>query len=91
MNRFLKIKGDERESSEKSKKVVVRENDPEFIKYGFMNAGTDLESKPQCVECTQILSNEALKPSKLQRRLNSKHPEVAGEPKEYFARKRKGM
>ena len=71
MNRFLKRKRDERESSEKSKKVVVRKNDPEFIKYGFTNAGTDLEPKAQCVECTQILSNEALKPSKLQRRLNN--------------------
>ena len=91
MNRFLKRKGDERESSEKSRKVVVRKYDPEYIKYGFTNAGTDLEPKAQCVECAQILSNEALKPSKLQRHLNSKHPEVAGKSKEYFARKKKGM
>ena len=89
MNHFLKKKGDERESSEKSRKVVVRKYDPEYIKYGFTNAGTDLEPKTQCVECAQILSNEALKPSKLQRHLNSKHPEVAGKPKEYFARKKR--
>ena len=64
-NRFLKKKGDEGESSEKSRKVFVRNYDPEYIKYEFTNAGTDLEPKAQCVECVQILSNEALKPSKL--------------------------
>ena len=65
MNRFLKRKGNERESSEKSRKVVVRKYDLEYIKYGFTNAGTDLEPKAQYVECAQILSNEALKPSKI--------------------------
>ena len=78
MNRFLKRKGDEGESSEKSRKVVVRKYDLEYIKYGFTNAGTDLEPKAQRVECAQILSNEVLKPSKLQKHLNSKHPKVAG-------------
>ena len=33
MNRFLKRKGDETESSKKSRKVVVRKYDPEYIKY----------------------------------------------------------
>ena len=65
MNRFLKRKGDEGGSSEKSRKVVVRKYDLEYIKYGFANAGTDLEPKAQYVECAQILSNEALKPSKI--------------------------
>ena len=69
----------------------MRKYEPEYIKYGFTSAGTDLEPKAQCVECAQILSNGALKPSKLQRHLNSKHPEAAAKPKEYFARKRKSM
>ena len=50
MNRFLKRKRDKEESSEKSRKVVVKNHDPEYIKYGFTNAGTDLEPKAQCVE-----------------------------------------
>ena len=33
MNRFLKRKGDEGESSKKSRKVAVRKYDPEYIKY----------------------------------------------------------
>ena len=45
MNRFLKKKGDEGESSEKSRKVVMKMYDPEYIKYGFTNAGTNLEPK----------------------------------------------
>ena len=66
----MKRKGDEGESSEKSRKVVVRNYDPEYIKYGFTNAGTDLEPK----------ANEALKPSKFQRHLNAKCLEVDGKP-----------
>ena len=88
MDRFLKRKGNEVlvESLKKPRKVV-RKYDPEYIKYGFISAGPDLELKAQCVECAQILSNEALKPSKLKRHLDSKHPEVAEKPKEYFKRK----
>ena len=32
-------------------------------------------TKPQCVLCNAVLSVEAIKPSKLKRRLNTKHPE----------------
>ena len=65
MDRFLKRKRDEVESLKKPRKVVVRKCDPEYIKYGFISAGTDFEPKAQCVECAQILSNETLKPSQL--------------------------
>ena len=77
MNRFLKRKRDKGESSEKSRKVVVRNYDSEYIKYGFTNAGSDLEPKAQCAEWAQIWSN---KPSKFQRHLNSKRPEVDRKP-----------
>ena len=92
MNRFVERKGDEGESSEKSRKIEVRKYDSEYIKYDSRTLDmTRLEPKTQCVEDAQILSNEALKPSKLQRHLNSKHPEVARKPKEYFVRKRTSM
>ena len=91
MDKFLKRKRDEAESLEKPRKVVVRKYNPEYIKYGFISAGTDLEPTVQCVECAKILSNEVLKPSKLQWHLDSKHPEVARKPKEYFERKRKSL
>ena len=69
----------------------MRKYGPEYIKYRFTNAKTDLEPKAQCFECVQILKNEASKPSKLPKHLNLKHPEVAGKPNEYFVRKRKSV
>ena len=56
IDRFLKRKRDEVENLEKPRKIVVRKYDPEYIKYGFLSAGTDLEPTAQCVECAQILS-----------------------------------
>lgn len=93
MDRFLKRKcdGEDKSATEKSRKVVVRKYDPDYIKYGFTMAGSDVEPKAQCVECAEILSNEALKPSKLQRHLNTRHPNSAGKPKEYFERKMAGL
>ena len=91
MHKFLKRKRDKVESLEKPSKVVVVKYNPDYIKYGFISAGTHLESTAQCVECSQILSKEALKRSKLQHHLDSKHPEVARKPKEYFERKRKSL
>ena len=44
--------------------------------------------KPQCVICGDVLSNEAMKPSKLTRHLNTKHKDVSSKPKEFFERKR---
>ena len=51
----------------KAPKRVVRKYDPEYIKFGFIMAGSDAAPKGQCVECGEILSNEALKQLKLQR------------------------
>ena len=49
MDRFLKRKGNEVlvESLKKPRKVV-RKYDPEYISYGFISAGPDLEPKAQC-------------------------------------------
>jgi len=44
--------------------------------------------KPQCVICGEVLSNDAMKPSKLMRHLNTKHKEKSSKPKEFFERKR---
>ena len=72
----------------KAPKCVVRKYDPHYIQFGFIMAVSDAELKAQCVECGEILSNEALKPLKLQRHLNTKHPGFVGKPKEYFQRKK---
>lgn len=43
------------------------------------------------MECGLTLSNEALKPSKLQRHLKTRHPTLVGKPTEYFKRKQNGL
>ena len=57
----------------KDSKHVVRKYDPEYIKSGFIRAGSDAELKVKCVECGGILLNETLKLLKLQRHLKTKH------------------
>ena len=43
--------------------------------------------RPECVICGERLANDSLKPSKLKRHQETKHPETAGE-REYFERKK---
>ena len=45
-----------------------------FLQYGFTNIIVDGIEKPQFVLCMQVLSNEALKESKLRRHFETKHP-----------------
>ncbi|KAL4083728.1 hypothetical protein QTP88_029044 [Uroleucon formosanum] len=40
--------------------------------------------QPQCVVCGELLANESLKPSKLKRHLDTKHPNLKEKPIEYF-------
>lgn len=47
--------------------------DPSYIEFGFAAIiGGDV-LKPQCIICGDVLSNKAMKPSKLKRHLYSKH------------------
>lgn len=55
-------------SAVKTPKHLARKYDAEYIKFGFIIAGSDAEPKAQCFDCGEILSNEALKTSKLKRR-----------------------
>jgi hypothetical protein len=54
---------------------------------GFTCAGSEHEQQPQCVLCYELLSNEAMKPSKLRRHLKSKHKEHATKSIEFFKNK----
>uniref|UniRef100_A0A8C1ZCR9 HAT C-terminal dimerisation domain-containing protein n=1 Tax=Cyprinus carpio TaxID=7962 RepID=A0A8C1ZCR9_CYPCA len=68
-----------------------RKYNPDFIKYGFVNGGDEAEPRAQCVECGLMMSNEALKPSKLKRHLETKHPSLVGKSVEFFKRKENGL
>ncbi|KAE8278788.1 Zinc finger MYM-type protein 6 [Larimichthys crocea] len=88
MEKYLKRKNED-DPAPKSK--FFRKYNPDFIKYGFVNGGSEAVPRAQCVECGLTLSNEALKPSKLQRHLETKHPTLVGKPVEFFKRKEDGL
>ena len=63
----------------------------EFIKYGFtfiVEAGIE---KPQCVICNKIMSAELMKPNKMKRNFDAKHPNFAGKDVQYFKNKADGV
>jgi len=58
----------------------LRHYNDEYLKIGFtVIDGSASEPLPQCVVCYETLSNEAMKPSKLRRHLETKHEEHAVE------------
>lgn len=59
----------------------------EYIKYGFVCQVVNGVQHPQCVVCSEVLAHESLKPVKMQRHLNTKHPNLAAKPIEFFRRK----
>ncbi len=83
---FLKEKAEDSETPYTSKAAKCKQckYNPDYIKYGF----TASDEKPQCVECGEVLANESMKPSKLERHLQNKHPTYVGKPVDYFVRKR---
>uniref|UniRef100_A0A673IJH3 HAT C-terminal dimerisation domain-containing protein n=1 Tax=Sinocyclocheilus rhinocerous TaxID=307959 RepID=A0A673IJH3_9TELE len=79
-----KAEDSETPSTSKAAKCKQRKYNPDYIKYGF----TASDEKPQCVECGEVLAKESMKPSKLERHLQTKHPTCVGKPVDYFVRKR---
>lgn len=63
----------------------------EYIKYGFTVLTINGIDKPQCVLCNIVLSVEALKPSKLKRHLETKHPEHIQKDTAFFQRHETGL
>ncbi|KRZ65670.1 SCAN domain-containing protein 3 [Trichinella papuae] len=68
-----------------------RKYDAEYIKYGFVAIEKNGVEVPQCVVCFDTLSNDALRPTRLQRHLHHRHPELSKKPVEYFCAKRDSL
>ncbi|XP_042858681.1 zinc finger BED domain-containing protein 5-like [Penaeus japonicus] len=64
-----------------------RKYQEEFIKYGFTSFTINEKQHPQCVLCSEVLAHESLKPVKMKRHLQTKHPSHADKPIEFFRRK----
>ncbi|KDR08680.1 Zinc finger MYM-type protein 6, partial [Zootermopsis nevadensis] len=76
----------------KRKGNFVRHYDKEYLKLGFIVApGSELSPRPLCVICSEVLSNDAMKPSKLARHLHSKHRDFTDKPLDVFNRLRDQM
>lgn len=72
-------------SSEAKKKL--RHYDKTYINFGFIE-GQD-KSRPECVFCGEKLANDSMKPSKMKRHQETKHPETIGKDKEFLERKKR--
>ncbi|XP_062860404.1 protein FAM200B-like [Trichomycterus rosablanca] len=55
-------------------KMAKRKYNPEYLKCGFSFIEDKHGQKPQCVICNEVLAHESMKPSKLMRHLQTKHP-----------------
>ncbi|XP_072132555.1 SCAN domain-containing protein 3-like [Mobula birostris] len=78
----------EAETAKKKKASCNRKYDKSYIKHGFIATGDSHAPSPLCVVCGDKLSNEAMKPSKLLRHLETKHPALKDKPVEFFVRKK---
>ena len=64
----------------------MRKYQEDFLEFGFTATRINNQDRPLCLVCGEQLANESLKPVKLKRHLDSKHPTVAGKPLPYFQR-----
>lgn len=69
--------------------MAKREYKEAFLELGFTCINDRGVTKPQCVLCCEILSNESLKPNKLKRHFESKHKAFTftGKDRSFFERK----
>ena len=68
-------------------KKKCRQYSVEYLSYGFIPAPHN-ETKPMCLICMDILSNDSMKPCKLKIHLEKKHAGKKDKPVEYFKKLR---
>jgi len=66
--------------SEPPAKKTKRNYREDFIMFGFVS----VDSKPMCLECGAILTNDSMKKVKLEQHQKSKHPSSVGKDIDYF-------
>lgn len=65
----------------------IRKYNSDYLEIGFTFTGSEHQPKPQCVVCYESLSNECMKPAKLRRHLETKHPEHKSKSLDFFKTK----
>ena len=71
--------------------ATKRKYKPEYLNYGFTYLFDKDIVKPQCVICSEVLSNESLKDNKLKRHLNTKHNNLSGKNRNFFERREQSL
>lgn len=61
----------------------LRQYSEDMLKFGFVPS-TQNQALPFCLICHTCLSNESMKPGRLENHLTTKHPKHASSPLEYF-------
>ncbi len=69
------------------KTKLIRNYSETYLEYGFIDCGKD-SPRPLCVLCLEKLSNESVKPNKLKRHLETKHPNDMNKSLDYFMSKK---
>lgn len=60
----------------------------DYIKYGFTFIEKNGSHLPQCVICHLVLSNDAMRPGRLERHLNTNHAALKDKPTDFFVSKK---
>jgi hypothetical protein len=68
------------------KSAMVKDKIRKYLQYGFFWCGDEGNSKPVCLLCGSILSNQSMVPNKLKRHLQANHSHAASKPRAYFER-----
>ncbi|XP_042221384.1 protein ZBED8-like [Homarus americanus] len=62
-----------------------------YIKYGFVPLQKGDTELSQCVICFKTLSNDGMRPTRLERHLITTHPEFANKPKAFFEARKESL
>ena len=71
--------------------VKKRKYSEDYLQYGFTDAIVNGQVVPQCVVCFQVSSNDALRPTRLQRHLQTKHSCHQDKPLTFFQSKKDSL
>lgn len=77
------------QTASKKKAAFKRKYQDSYLSYGFITTGDTQAPHPLCIICGDRLANEAMKPSKLLRHIETKHPALKDKPLEFFERKKR--
>ena len=74
-------------TAKKKKAALKRKYQESYLNYEFIATGGSHSPSPPCIICSDWLSNEAMKPSKLLHHMETKHPALKDKSLEFFKRK----